>query len=373
MSLPVAPLFTPFTSPKLSLKNRWAMAPMTRMRSPGGVPGADVADYYRRRAENDVALLITEGTVVNHAAANGYPQVPFFHSDASLAGWQNVVKAVHAAGGMIFPQLWHVGAIRKPGTPPDPAVPGFSPSGIAKAGGKVVCHEMTTEDIRAVVNAFAQAARDAKDIGMDGVELHGAHGYLLDQFFWEGTNQRTDAYGGSLANRSRFVIEIVEAVRKAVGDDFPVCLRWSQWKQQDYKARLTNSPEELAQFLSPLASAGVDLFHCSTRRFWVPEFPESAQPELGLAGWAKQITGKPVIAVGSIGLDTEFTMTMTTTEPVRQVTDIDPLIERFNRGEFDIACVGRALLADPQWVMKVREGRWQDVKVYDKGAEAVYY
>lgn len=369
MSLPVDPLFTPFSSPKLSLKNRFVMAPMTRMRSPNGVPGQDVADYYRRRAENDVALILTEGTVVNHAAANGYPQVPYFHSDASLAGWANVAKEVHAAGGKIFPQLWHVGSVRKAGTPPDPAVPGYSPSGIAKPGGKVVCHEMTKEDIKAVVKAFADAARSAKDIGMDGVELHGAHGYLLDQFFWAGTNQRTDEYGGSLVNRTRFVVEIVEAVRKAVGDDFPVCLRWSQWKQQEYSARLAPTPEELAQFLLPLKNAGVDIFHCSTRRFFVPEFDGS---DMGLAGWTKQITGKPVIAVGSIGLDTEFTMTMTTSEPVR-ATGIDPLIERFNKGEFDLVCVGRALLADPAWVAKARAGKWDDVQVYTKGSEAHYY
>lgn len=370
MSLSPEPLFTPFTSPKLHLKNRWVMAPMTRMRSPGGVPGQDVADYYRRRAENEVGLIITEGTVVDHAAANGYPQVPFFHGAAALAGWENVVKAVHGAGGRIMPQLWHVGSVRKPGTPPDPAVPGYAPSGIAKPGGKVVCHEMTTDDIRAVVQAFGDAARAAKDIGMDGVEIHGAHGYLIDQFFWEGTNQRRDAYGGSPVNRTRFAVEIIEAVRKAVGDDFPVVLRWSQWKQQEYTARLAPTPEELAQFLKPLTDAGVDIFHCSTRRWWLPEFPGS---ELNLAGWTKQLTGKPVITVGSVGLDTEFTATMATAAPVQQVTDIDPLITRFNRGEFDLVSVGRALLADPAWVAKVRAGRWQDVTPYTKGSEATYY
>ena len=131
MSLSPEPLFAPFVSPKLTLPNRWVMAPMTRMRSPGGVPGQDVADYYRRRAENQAGLIITEGTVVDHPAANGYPNVPYFHGDASLAGWANVVKAVHGAGGRIFPQLWHVGSVRKAGLPPDPTVPGYSPSGLA--------------------------------------------------------------------------------------------------------------------------------------------------------------------------------------------------------------------------------------------------
>ncbi len=370
MSLSPEPLFTPFESPKLTLKNRIAMAPMTRMRSPDGVPGQDVADYYRRRAENQVGLIITEGTVVDHPAANGYPGIPYFHGDKSLAGWANVVKAVHGAGGKIFPQLWHVGSVRKAGTPPDPTVPGYSPSGLAKAGGKVVCHEMTKDDIRAVVKAFGDAARAAKDIGMDGVELHGAHGYLIDQFFWEGTNRRTDEYGGSLVKRTRFAVEVIEAVRKAVGDDFPVMLRWSQWKQQEYTARLAPTPEELAQFLKPLNDAGVDIFHCSTRRYFLPEFDGST---LNLAGWTKQLTGKPVMTVGSVGLDTEFTMTMATSAPVQQVSDIDPLITRFNAGEFDLVSVGRALLADPAWASKIRAGHWDQVQVYTKGSEAVYY
>ena len=369
MTLSPEPLFTPFISPKLQLKNRFVMAPMTRMRSPNGVPGQDVADYYRRRAENDVALIITEGTVVGHVAASGYPQVPYFHGDAALAGWANVVTAVHGAGGKIFPQLWHVGSVRKTGMPPDPSVPGYSPSGIAKPGGKVVCHEMTKDDIKAVVDAFARAALATKDIGCDGIELHGAHGYLLDQFFWAGTNQRSDEYGGSLRKRTRFAVEIVEAVRKAVGDKFPVCLRWSQWKQQEYTAQLAPTPEELTQFLAPLTAAGIDIFHCSTRRYFVPEFAGS---DLNLAGWTKQITGLPVIAVGSVGLDTEFTMSLANNEPVR-ASSIDPLISRFSNGEFDLVCVGRALLADPAWVAKVRAGKWADVQLYSKGAEAHYY
>lgn len=370
MSLSPAPLFTPFNSPKLQLKNRWVMAPMTRMRSPDGVPGQDVADYYRRRAENEVSLIITEGTVVNHPAASGYPTVPYFYSEAALAGWANVVKQVHGVGGKIMPQLWHVGSTRRPGSYPNPDVPGYSPSGLAKPGGKVVCHEMTKDDIKAVVKGFGDAARAAKDIGMDGVEIHGAHGYLIDQFFWEGVNQRSDEYGGSLVKRTRFAVEVIDAVRKAVGDDFPVVLRWSQWKQQEYTAKLAQNPEQLSQFLKPLNDAGVDIFHCSTRRWWLPEFDGS---EMNVAGWTRQITGKPVMTVGSIGLDAEFTATMASDAPVHQVADIDLLIERFGKGEFDLVSVGRALLADPAWVSKIREGRWSDVAVYTKGSEGHYF
>lgn len=370
MALSPEPLFTPFVSPKLQLKNRIVMAPMTRLRSPDGVPGQDVADYYRRRTENDVGLVITEGTVVNHPAANGYPGVPYFHGEKSLAGWQNVVKAVHGAGGKIMPQLWHVGSVRRAGMPPDPSVPGYSPSGLAKPGGKVVCHEMTKDDIRATVQAFADAARAAKDIGMDGIELHGAHGYLIDQFFWEATNQRTDEYGGSMVKRTRFAVEVIEAVRKAVGDEFPLVLRWSQWKQQDYTAKLAPTPEELAQFLKPLNDAGVDIFHCSMRRYYKPEFDGSS---LNLAGWTKQITGKPTIAVGSVGLDADYLTTVMPGSEAPHASGIDPLLERFNAGEFDLVAVGRALLADPAWARKIREGRGNEVQVYTKESEAHYF
>src|SRR5690554_6997155 len=108
---------------------------------------------------------------------------------------------------------------------------------------KLIVHGMTHEDIQDVVRAFAQAAKDAKAIGCDAVELHGAHGYLIDQFFWEGTNQRDDEYGGSMENRGRFAVEIIRAVREAVGPDFPIIFRFSQWKQQDYTARLAPTPE----------------------------------------------------------------------------------------------------------------------------------
>jgi NADH:flavin oxidoreductases, Old Yellow Enzyme family len=185
-----------------------------------------------------------------------------------------VVDAVHAEGGRIVPQLWHVGTVRRLGTEPDASVPGYGPSEKVKDG-QVLVHGMTHDDIREVIAAFAQAARDAKAIGMDGVEIHGAHGYLIDQFFWDASNRRSDEYGGDLAGRSRFAIELIQAVRAAVGPDFPIIFRFSQWKQQDYSARLVETPEALAAFLEPLSAAGVDIFHCSTRRFWEPEFEGS--------------------------------------------------------------------------------------------------
>jgi 2,4-dienoyl-CoA reductase-like NADH-dependent reductase (Old Yellow Enzyme family) len=290
--------------------------------------------------------------------------VPRFHGEDALAGWKQVVDAVHAEGGRIVPQLWHVGSVRRLGTEPDASVPGYGPSEKLKDG-QVLVHGMTHDDIREVITAFADAARDAKAIGMDGVEIHGAHGYLIDQFFWEASNRRSDEYGGDLAGRSRFAIELIQAVRAAVGPDFPIIFRFSQWKQQDYSARLVESPQALAAFLEPLSAAGVDIFHCSTRRFWEPEFEGS---ELNLAGWTRTLTGKPTITVGSVGLDGEFLQFMVATDKVAKPASLEGLLRRLGDEEFDLVAVGRALLVDAEWAQKVREGREADVLPFSREA-----
>lgn len=358
-------LFTPFQLGSLSLTTRIVMAPMTRSFSPGGVPNQQVVEYYRKRAAAGVGLIITEGTTVNHCAANGYPNVPRFYGEDALNGWKNVAAAVHAVGGKIIPQLWHVGNVRRLGTEPDASVPGYGPMQKYKDG-KEIIHGMTQADIDNVVAAFAQAAQDAQAIGMDGVEIHGAHGYLIDQFFWEGSNQRSDDYGGNMAKRSRFAVEIIQAVRAAVGPDFPIVFRYSQWKQQDYAARVAHTPDELREFLRPLMDAGVDIFHCSTRRFWEPEFAHS---DLNLAGWTRLLTGKPTITVGSVGLDgSEFTCFMSNTSEIAQPASLDALLKRFAANEFDLVAVGRALLVDPEWAAKVRDGREDEILPFSRKA-----
>jgi 2,4-dienoyl-CoA reductase-like NADH-dependent reductase (Old Yellow Enzyme family) len=356
-----SPLFTPFNSEKLQLKNRIVMAPMTRTFSPNNIPNSKVVDYYQRRAAGGVGLIITEGTCIDHKAANGYPNVPFFYGKEALAGWKKVVDDVHQAGGKIAPQLWHVGGIRKPGTEPDKTVPGYSPSGMAMPN-KVTGHAMTQADINDVVTAFATAAKNAKDLGFDAIELHGAHGYLIDQFFWQGTNNRTDNYGGSMANRSRFAVEVISAVRTAVGEDFPIIFRYSQWKQQEYTARLADTPEQLAEFLQPLVTAGVDIFHCSSRRFWESEFTGS---DLNLAAWTQKLTGKPAITVGSVGLDNDF-MDGTQTFAEAKPASIEKLITKMANNEFDLVAVGRALIANPDWANKVEKNQIDQLKPYLK-------
>lgn len=358
-------LFQPIELGPLSLKNRIVMAPMTRTYSPGNVPNDMVTKYYERRAENEVGLIITEGTCVGHKAANGYARVPFIYGEEALAGWKKVVDAVHAKGGKIAPQLWHVGAIRKEGVEPDASVPGYSPSGLVKPD-KESGIAMTQDDINEVVEAFAQAAADAQKVGFDAVEVHGAHGYLVDQFFWEGTNQREDQYGGDLVARTRFACEIVAAIRERVGKDYPIIFRFSQWKQQDYDARLAETPEELEAFLKPLVEAGVDIFHCSTRRFWEKEFEGS---DMNLAGWTKKLTGKPAITVGSVGLNASFIdedkRDMIDASGV-QTASFEELNQRVDDNEFELVAVGRALLQDPEWVLKVKDGRYDELEDYSK-------
>lgn len=355
-------LFKPFISEKLKLANRIVMPPMTRSFSPGGVPGPDVAAYYKRRAENGVGLIVTEGTLINHPAASGDPNVPNFHGEKALEGWAQVVAAVHEAGGKIVPQLWHVGMTRSNGSLPHPDAPSIGPSGL-NLNGEKVNDPMTKEEIDYIVQAFAQAAADAKRIGFDGIELHGAHGYLIDQFLWERTNQRTDEYGGSMLARARFAVEIVKACRLAVGPDFPIILRMSQWKSAQYDAKLAETPVLLAQLLQPLVDAGVDIFHCSTRRFWEPEFEGST---LNFAGWVKKLTGKPTITVGSVGLDEEFLSAFRGNNA--GVSDINELLTRLENEEFDLVAVGRALLVDPAWAEKVRTGKFEELVPFSADA-----
>ncbi len=368
----VGVLFKPFERGPLALRNRIVMAPMTRCFCPGGVPGADVAAYYERRAAANVGLIITEGTWVPHDSASNDESAPRFYGDDALGGWRKVVDRVHAAGGVIMPQLWHVGLVSKPAienlyeTGVDPHARALSPSGLLLPG-RQVAQPASERQIAELVEAYAQAAGSAMRLGFDGLEIHGAHGYLIDQFLWDQTNVRDDAWGGDPARRTRFAVEIVKACRARTRPDFPIIFRFSQWKQQDYAARLWKQPQDLAAFLEPLADAGVDIFHASQRRFWEAEFDGSP---LNLAGWAQRLTGRPAIAVGSVGLDSEMLQTFFSDQPA-QPGSLDQLIAMMERRDFDLVAVGRALLSDPDWVEKIRRGEWSSLRAVNKADLAV--
>ncbi len=371
MSVNTGPLFEPLQVGKqITLKNRIVMAPMTRNRAPGGVPGPDVAAYYRRRAENDVALIVTEGVAVSHPSAVGDAglaefAVPEMSGDAALAAWRHVVAEVHAAGGLIFPQLWHQGVMRRENSGRHPQAPSMRPSGIWGPPGRrsssaqayladmaEPTRPMTDGEIADIIAAFDDSAAAARSAGFDGIALHGAHGYLLDTFFWQETNRRDDHFGGDIVSRSRFAAEVVRAIRAAVGPGLPIMFRFSQWKQQDFDARVAATPGELARWLGVLVDAGVDILDPSTRVFDAPAFEGS---DLSLAGWTRELTGKPTMAVGSIGLEKDLYAQMTPGQAIA-ASNLDRVMTRFGRGEFDLVGVGRAMIADPAWAVRARAG-----------------
>ena len=354
------PLFTPLTIGSTTLPNRIVMAPMTRNLSPGGAPDAKVAAYYRRRAAGGTGLILTEGTYVPDPAAGFSPNVPRFYGEAALASWKHVIDEVHAEGGRIFPQLWHVGLMPLPTDVFDPN-DAVSPSGIFKRD-HPIGREATTAEIDRAIEAFGAAARSAFELGCDGLQIHGAHGYLIDQFFWDVTNCREDGFGGTnLVARSRVAIDIVKACRAATAPDFPISFRFSQWKQQDFSARLAPTPGELERFLRPLVDAGVDIFDCSTRRFWEAEFEGD---DRNLAGWVKKLSGKITSTVGSVTLSTDlFSGYVDGAETT--VSNLGRLLEMFNRGDFDLVSVGRAMIADPAWANKLRAGRISELETFN--------
>lgn len=365
-------LFQPFRYGALELPNRIVMAPMTRCFSPGGVPGEDVARYYRRRAEGGVGLIITEGTWIPHPSASNEPNAPRFYGEDALAGWKRVVDDVHAAGGKIMPQLWHVGQTGKTeleGLYDDTDVGvarQVGPSGMVGALGVppyLGDTPATQQEIDEVTAAFIQAASSAQALGFDGVELHGAHGYLFDQFFWDATNKRDDTYGGDIAQRTRFAADVIRGIRRATGPDFPIILRISQWKLHDYRQRLVETPDKLERFLAPLTEAGVDIFHCSQRRFWEGEFGT----DRNLAAWVKQLSGKPAITVGSVTLQQDLLDSLSGNDSAAE-PNLARLLDLFERGDFDLVAVGRALITNPDWPVRIRTGEEDRVIPYSPSA-----
>jgi 2,4-dienoyl-CoA reductase-like NADH-dependent reductase (Old Yellow Enzyme family) len=364
MSISLSPLFAPFKLKSIELPNRFVMPGMQRMWCEHGSPLPRLADYYRSRIEGGVGLLITESTAVDHPSST---QVPFYArmTASTLEAWAGCVRAVRSAGGRMLIQLWHEGAVRtEGGDGPYAQYPTLSPSGL-RGPGKPRGRAATGKELIAIRDAFVRSARMAQDLGVDGVEVHAAHGYLLDQFLWAQSNRRTDGYGGDdIAQRARFPTEVVAAIRDAVGPDFIICFRFSQWKEIDYDAKVAQTPEELATLLRMLRSAGVDVFHASARRFWDPAWPHSP---LGIAGWTKSLTDAPVIAVGSVGLDTDVMDNFHGVEAKQTgESGLRELLRRFENREFDLISVGRSHIGDAHWVRKVREGRLEEIRTFTK-------
>jgi 2,4-dienoyl-CoA reductase-like NADH-dependent reductase (Old Yellow Enzyme family) len=357
----IAPLLQPLEIGRLRLRNRFVLPGMQRAWTVDGAPTERMREYYRQRALGGTALVITEACAVDHPSATSNSL--FGWLTARTAGaWASCVDAVHSAGAAIFLQLWHQGAVDTGGADEGSGFVALSPSGLAHPD-KPFGRAASAADLVAIRQAFVRSAVYAQQIGADGVEIHACHGYLLDQFLWPAINRRTDRYGGAaVSGRAAFPAEVIAAVREATGPDFTISVRISQWKELDYEAKIAATPGELGELVSILRSAGADLFHVSTRRFWTPEWDGS---DLGLAGWVKSFTSAPVIAVGSVGLDVDVMATLEG-EEARPTGNsrIEDLIRRFRRGDFDLVSVGRSQIGDPDWVAKVRDDRIGEIRPF---------
>lgn len=357
----VATLFRPLKIGGLSLRNRIVMPPMGIHWAENGVPDLNVAKYYRSRAAGGAGLIITEGTFIDHPVSGHNPGYLRLDTEETAAGWAEVVRQVHEAGSSIIPELWHCGLVYpsedlRNGVEYDVRRGFVGPSGYIMPGQRVT-EPMSKKQIEEVIESFVRSATLAVRAGFDGVEIHGAHGFLVDQFFWDQLNDRTDEYGGSMRNRSRFAAEVIAEVRRAVGPECTVSIRISQWKMQDFEAKVARTPGDLADWLEPLVDAGVDFFDCSQRRFWQAEFAGSS---LNFAAWVKKVTGKPVITVGSVGLNAEMRDSLLDGQAAAPV-DIEQMLGMLNRDEFDMVAVGRSLIADPEWPRKVATGRFDQL------------
>lgn len=328
-------LFTPVTLGDITLPNRLVMAPLTRSRSGrDGVPGDDVVEYYRQRAS--MGMLVTEGTYPSFAG-QGFVRQPGLVTEAQITGWRRVTDAVHAEGGRIVVQIMHAGRVANSGITGGQAPVGPSPvaiDGLTRTyEGKVpyqVPHALATDELPGIVQEFVQAARNAMAAGFDGVEIHGANGYLLHQFLAPSANRRTDAYGGSPENRARLTVETAAAVAGAIGAN-KTWLRISPENTIE-DALDTDTADALATYLAvaagiaPLGLAGLSILH--------------TDPSGSLVQGVRTRFGGPVI------LNTGFNA-VTSLEDARYVTE---------NGLADAVVVGRYALANPDLVRRWREG-----------------
>jgi 2,4-dienoyl-CoA reductase-like NADH-dependent reductase (Old Yellow Enzyme family) len=222
----------------------------------------------------------------------------------------------------------------------------------------------TPQQLEELRDAFVRSALIAERAGADGVEVHAAHGYLLDQFLWSETNRRDDGLGGDdMADRVKFPAQVVAAIRAALKPSMAISLRFSQWKTIDYQAKIAQTPEELGVMLGALEAVGVDVFHASARRFWEPAWPGL---DLTLSGWCKTLTSVPVITVGSVGLTTDQMASILRESEAESTGEIGmrELLRRFEAGEFDLVSVGRSVIGDADWVWKVRDGRYEEIRTF---------
>ncbi|UGQ49296.1 NADH:flavin oxidoreductase [Massilia endophytica] len=299
-------LFSPTGIKQLGLRNRLAVAPMTRVSATeDGHATERMARYYRRFAEGGFGLVITEGMYTDQAYSQGYLFQPGISSAEQAESWRPVVDAVHAAGGKIVAQLMHAGALaqgnRFRGHTAGPSA--VQPKGeqmkfYRGSGPYPVPREMRQEDIEEAAAGFAHSAQRAMDAGFDGVEIHGANGYLLDQFLTRHTNLREDQWGGNTENRIRLHTLVLGAVREALGHRAPVGIRISQAKVNDFSHKWAGEEDDARIVFSALAAAGADYIHVTEFEAWKPAFGTDGPSLLELA--RRYAPGVALIANGSL-------------------------------------------------------------------------
>jgi 2,4-dienoyl-CoA reductase-like NADH-dependent reductase (Old Yellow Enzyme family) len=312
----IASLFRPLPFGGRVLRNRIVMAPMTRRFSPGGLPGRDVLEYYRRRAEGGVGLIVTEGGCIDPPSARLEPAVPAFFRSGAPAAWQRIIAAVHAAGAAIIPQLWHghLGESNAEGRD------GLFPDEARSAS---------------LAEEYARMALRLRRIGFDGLEVQGGGKHTADLFVAEHKNGRPVA------------ARIIQAIRSSVGTDFPIVLRVNEWRRSDGKTPFARDESELAALLRPCVEAGTDMLHMETSTCLAWQNGRPLPAEQSLAVRVQALLRCPAIAVGHIAVPDE----LGTLEQLRI------LALAVAQGKLALLAVGRALLADPRWVEKLRDGR----------------
>lgn len=348
-------LFETITLGTATIKNRVGLAPMTRTSATSeGLATDQMASYYTSFARGEFGLIITEGIYPDDQYSQGYLNQPGLANEEQAQAWKKVVDSVHEADAKIFAQLMHAGALSQGNRFVKETI---APSAVPPKGEQLEIYggkgpfptpkEASKEDIKNVIKGFVESAQRAKAAGFDGVEIHGANGYILDQFLTDYTNQRTDEYGGSVENRVRLLIEVSKAVREAVGQDFTVGIRISQGKVNDYAHKWTGKVKEAKVIFDRLSEAGLDFIHVTEYEAWQPAFPEgegtaatdSAFGDGGasLAVLAKKYGKLPVIANGHL-------------------ENSNTASEMIEKGEADMITLGKGALANHDWVNKVKKG-----------------
>lgn len=332
-------LFEAVSLGTLRLPNRLAVAPMTRVSAEAtGEANEGMARYYRSFAEGGFGLIVSEGIYTDRKFSQGYLHQPGLADSGQAAAWRTITAQVHAAGGRMIAQLMHAGALSQ-GNPH--AENSAGPSALRPAGEQLrayrgeglyrVPREMSAAQIDEAVAGFAMAARHAQDAGFDGIEIHGANGYLLDQFLSEGVNRRNDGYGGSVKARLRLTLEVIHAIRAAVGRGFPLGLRISQAKVNDPAHKWRDGEVAAKAIFGALGRTSLDYVHTAEPEAWSGAFSAEGP---SLARLAKTHTGLPVIANG--GIETS-----------------DTAMRALVSGDSDIVALGRAALGDPAWPKNV--------------------